>query len=126
MEAKRLNACYRDYIGQEQAAMENEESGRFWEEMLADHSVTPVPFAEGKSREGRSASMGHSRIELEESVEQGLRELAARSGASLKTVLLAAHMKALSLLTGSVDVTTGVVMNGRLEEETEIVYLDYF
>ena len=26
-------------------------------------------------------------------------------------------MKALSLLTGSVNVTTGVVMNGRLEEE---------
>src|SRR5205823_13399108 len=49
--------------------------------------------------------------------EEELREAAGRMGAPTKTVLLAVHLKALSLLTGSSDVTTAVVLNGRPEVE---------
>ena len=110
---EKLRASYRDYMEMERDALGSEESQRFWEEMLSGHRVTPVPL--GGGRESQSGGIATSVIELEEGVEEGLRELAARIGAPLKTVLLAGHLQALSLLTGSGDVTTGVVLNGRPE-----------
>jgi non-ribosomal peptide synthetase component F len=42
-------------------------------------------------------------------------ELARRAGVPIKSVLLAAHVKALGLLTGQSEVLTGLVSNGRPE-----------
>jgi amino acid adenylation domain-containing protein len=47
----------------------------------------------------------------------GLRRLAQRAGVPVKSVLLAAHLRVLSLLSGDPDVMTGLVSNGRPEEE---------
>jgi amino acid adenylation domain-containing protein len=110
---EKLKASYRDYMEMERDALGSEESVGFWEEMLSGYSVTPVPLAGGGEGEG-TANVG---IELEEGVEEELREAARRMGVPMKTVLLAVHLKALSLLTGSSDVTTAVVLNGRPEVE---------
>ena len=42
-------------------------------------------------------------------------ELARGRGVSLRSVLLAAHVKALSVMTGQREVMTGLVLNGRPE-----------
>ncbi|HVR95586.1 MAG TPA: amino acid adenylation domain-containing protein, partial [Thermoanaerobaculia bacterium] len=46
----------------------------------------------------------------------GLKRVAREAAVPLKSVLLAAHCKVLSLFAGRTDVVTGVVSNGRLEE----------
>ncbi|HVR95588.1 MAG TPA: amino acid adenylation domain-containing protein, partial [Thermoanaerobaculia bacterium] len=46
----------------------------------------------------------------------GLKRVARQAAVPLKSVLLAAHCKVLSLLAGRPDVISGVVSNGRLEE----------
>jgi hypothetical protein len=102
---EKLRASYRDYMEMERDALVGEESQRFWEEMLSGHRMTPVPL--GGGRESQSGEIATSVIELEGGAEEGLRELAARIGAPLKTVLLAGHLQALSLLTGSGDVMSG-------------------
>ncbi len=44
-----------------------------------------------------------------------MQELAREMETPLKTVLLAAHLRALEVLTGEKDITTGVALNGRPE-----------
>ena len=48
---------------------------------------------------------------------RALKKLAIEAGAPLKSVLLAAHMKAMSIATGETDVVTGLVANGRPERQ---------
>jgi amino acid adenylation domain-containing protein len=100
----------------EREALESEESVGFWEEMLSGYSVTPVPLGSG-DRGRRVGESAHKGFALEASVEEGLRRVGALAGTPIKTVLLAVHLKALSLLTGSSDITTGVVVNVRPEVE---------
>ena len=49
-------------------------------------------------------------------VSQSLKRLGKKAGVPLKSVLLAAHLRVLSLLNNQTDVLTGLVSNGRLEE----------
>ncbi|GAB2714323.1 non-ribosomal peptide synthetase [Kitasatospora kifunensis] len=50
-------------------------------------------------------------------LEPGLRKLAAAAGVPLKSVLFAAHLKVLSVLSGSERFHSGLVCNGRLETQ---------
>ena len=54
-------------------------------------------------------------VQVEPETLQGLKELARRAGVPLKTVLLAAHQRVMSLLYGQSDVTSGLLWNGRPE-----------
>src|SRR5678809_703899 len=58
------------------------------------------------------------RVEVQVSAEvsDGLKRLAQSLEVPLKSVLLASHMKVLSLLTGQSDVLTGLLINGRPEK----------
>src|SRR5262249_34695008 len=55
-------------------------------------------------------------LKIETEVFDGLRRLAQMAGVPLKTVLLAAHQRVMSLLYGQNDVTSGFLCNGRPEE----------
>src|SRR6185295_12156887 len=58
------------------------------------------------------------RVEVQVSAEvsDGLKRLAQSIEVSLKSVLLAAHMKVLSMLTARSDVISGLLINGRPEK----------
>jgi non-ribosomal peptide synthetase component F len=62
-----------------------------------------------------SGVINTTEMKLDESVSEGLRQLARRASVPLKSVLLAAHLRVLSLISGERDVVTGVVFNGRPE-----------
>jgi amino acid adenylation domain-containing protein len=111
---------FRDFVALERQAMESEESRRFWRETLAGRSLLEVPRWPG----GPPAPPGPLPPRLQEiswplpaAAVAALGRLAAASGAPLKTLLLAAHLRVLALLGGSCDVLTGLVANGRPEEE---------
>ena len=120
-EVKPLGVGYRDYIALERQALASEQSLAFWKQSLEGHTATPVPLRDWRPQQpGEPAGSGNPQVRMiavSEQTQEQLRQLAREMGTPLKTVLLAAHMKALQVLSGQSDVTTGVVLNGRPEVE---------
>jgi amino acid adenylation domain-containing protein len=131
-----LAVTFRDYVAQERAALRSEESQRFWAENLKDCVPMKLPrwplsmrHEEGAHAEevlntselfkwpGGEAHTRQQRWDfpVPREVSDGLKRLARIAAVPLKTVLLAAHLKVMSLLSGQPDVVTGLSSNGRPE-----------
>ena len=96
-------------------------AGRFWRAELADaRSALPLPNDEPYPAHQTFAA-GSVDTTLEASLADALRELAARQGATLFVVLLAAYAVVLARLTGSDDLLIAVPMAARTRPETESV-----
>jgi amino acid adenylation domain-containing protein/non-ribosomal peptide synthase protein (TIGR01720 family) len=107
--------AFRRYVELEREAAANTESRHFWADLLADSTAGRLPRRSGHpGPEGRDQASARRRWQGAELA--GLRDLAARAGAGLKHVLLAAHLKAAQVHTGQTDVVTGVISGGRPEE----------
>jgi amino acid adenylation domain-containing protein len=108
-----LSANYSSFIALEQEALTSEDCRRFWSERLDEISVTPVSPLQ--------TPLVSERLLFEERFDpefiNRLKGLARLAGVSLKSVLLAAHLRVMSFISGSTDVSTGVVFNGRPEGE---------
>src|SRR6185369_8981338 len=73
-----------------------------WNAVPAEHSAAPRP--------------GKLHIPFSSSLFKDLKMVSRLAGVPIKSVLLAAHLRVMSLLSGQADVTTGLVTNGRVEE----------
>ncbi|MEU4733235.1 amino acid adenylation domain-containing protein, partial [Streptomyces sp. NPDC023588] len=108
-----LAVRYADFIAAELASLDSAETRSFWQDVV-DH-YAPMTVPSGWAAEDGSAEDRHwARIPFDD-IEAGLRRLAVRAKTSLKSVLLAAHVKVLSTLTADAAFHTGVVYHGRLE-----------
>ncbi len=115
--------AFREYVALERAALESPEVQAFWEERLADVEPTflprwPPPAATAATATGATdtpARLHHS-LEIPPEVHAGLRRLEREAALPFKSLVLAVHLKTLSLLAGRAEVTTGVVLHGRPEE----------
>ncbi|MFF3653165.1 amino acid adenylation domain-containing protein [Streptomyces sp. NPDC002181] len=112
----RLSARFRDFVELERAAMADPESARFWSESLDGLSFTP---ALGTARHGDTAApepvMAFSHRVVPADLGRAVRRLAERLDVPLRVVLLAAHLRVMSVIGGTDDVVTGAVYNGRAE-----------
>ncbi|GAA2787162.1 non-ribosomal peptide synthetase [Crossiella cryophila] len=104
---------FADYIALEQRSLKENDDREFWRDRLGRFDRVELP-------EGWSAEPGGDETAYKIGVpiadlEPGLRALAVVAGVSLKSVLFTAHLKALSVLSGSTRFHTGLVCNGRLE-----------
>ena len=108
-------STFRDYIALERESLRSEECRRYWADNLADCTVTALPRE--PRHEGTPDQVPFHRLDLAvpDQVSDGLNELAASVGVPLKSVLLAAHLRIMSLLSGHDDVITGLATNGRCE-----------
>jgi amino acid adenylation domain-containing protein len=107
--------AFRDFIAMERQALESEESRIFWADNLRDGTITLLPRWSSPGRplgERRGLKQVHRVIDVSE----GLKLLARSAAVPLKSVLLAAHLRVLSFLSGQLDVITGLVSNSRPEE----------
>ena len=109
-----LSASFRDYVAAEQAILNSEEARQYWTGMLSEATQSRLPRL-AKSA-GPSRVVGHN-VEISPELALALKELASTAGVPLKSVLLAAHLRALSVHTGGDDVVTGIVSHGRTETE---------
>jgi amino acid adenylation domain-containing protein len=109
-----VRASFRDFVAAERAIVNSEEARHFWMTMLGDATPSRLPRL-GQST-GPSRGAGHH-VEISPELSSELKELARTAGVPLKSVLLAAHLRVLSLLTGSDDVLTGFAPHGRPETE---------
>jgi amino acid adenylation domain-containing protein len=115
-EHKPFATSFRDFIALEQASLESEECRRFWQDSLSDATVTEItPWAAESSTTARKR-LRDLGIPTPDDISEGLHRLAVNAAVPFKSVLLAAHMKVMSLVMGQSDVITGLVCNGRPEE----------
>ncbi|MEV7189226.1 amino acid adenylation domain-containing protein [Kitasatospora sp. NPDC093102] len=101
--------AFRDYVAVERQAAGDERSLAYWRERLSGVSGQLFPGSESVHEAPRTVE----RV-LPEAPDQ-LRTVADALGVPVKSVALAAHLRALAAVTGKPRVTTGLAVNGRLE-----------
>jgi amino acid adenylation domain-containing protein len=114
-EEQPVAASFRDFVFLERQALRSEETRGFWTRQLADLSLERLPRWPGRARPPRSEEEHKPTIEVRGALMERLEEVGARAQASLKSVLLAAHVKVLSLMSGTAEVVTGLTSHGRPE-----------
>jgi amino acid adenylation domain-containing protein len=111
-----VGATFREFLLLERAALESEDTRNFW----ADYVKECAPFQ--IARGANSGNTGPGQIIMRtrpvpQEVLAGVRNIARKAKVPLKSVLLAAHVKALSLFSGAEhEVITGLTSNGRPEQ----------
>ncbi|MFD7899392.1 amino acid adenylation domain-containing protein [Streptomyces sp. NPDC059743] len=116
---------FADFIALERAALESAEDRAFWAERIGGSEKFELPPAWGSPEQDEKATI----IDVPyRDLLPGLRRLAAAAGGSLKSVLHAAHLRALGVVTGRRRFHTGLVCNGRPElargDEVRGLYLN--
>ncbi|QNE21525.1 amino acid adenylation domain-containing protein [Kribbella qitaiheensis] len=102
---------YADFIAGELAAVASEEDKAYWLNVATGYTPVELPAGWGEQGEAHVLYAGARSMDLED----GLRALAAKADASLKSVMLAAHIKVMSLLSAETSFTTGLVCDARPE-----------
>ncbi|MFI9362248.1 amino acid adenylation domain-containing protein [Kitasatospora sp. NPDC053057] len=105
-------AHYRSFVALERAAVRDREQLAFWREQLDGVALGSVPAAPGTG----VPDMAVVPRELPAELSAGLVALAARLRVPVRIVLLTVHLRVIALLTGSEDVVSGAVYNGRIAE----------
>jgi amino acid adenylation domain-containing protein len=113
--AEPLSASYKDFVLLEREALKSEQCRNYWATTLASATASRLPHRPFKTAADAPEVMRLD-IQVSPEVSNGLKRLAQSTEVSLKSVLLAAHIKVLSLLTGQSDVVTGLLINGRPEK----------
>ncbi|MEU0149801.1 amino acid adenylation domain-containing protein [Streptomyces sp. NPDC006288] len=118
-------ARYADFIALEQQALNSPEDRAFWQGRISDFPRLELPAPTALDESGGPA---HEVRVSWAALDPALRRLAARTGTSLKTVLYAAHLKLLGMISGQQRFFAGAVCNGRPElpdgDEVRGMYLN--
>ena len=113
--AARHTVRFADHVALEKRSLASAADRGFWQDRLRDYDRVELPPRwAGQPRPGDAPLT--TTVSFRD-LEPGLRELAAAAGAPLKSVLFAAHLKVLSVVSGSSRFHTGLVCHGRLETE---------
>jgi amino acid adenylation domain-containing protein len=113
---ERLAASYRDFVSLEREARQSEECRSYWTTTLDGAAATHIPRRSFAQLDSDTRDVMRVEAHVSADVSDGLKRLAQSLEVPLKSVLLASHMKVLSLLTGQSDVLTGLLINGRPEK----------
>ncbi|MBW4635491.1 MAG: amino acid adenylation domain-containing protein [Iphinoe sp. HA4291-MV1] len=112
-----LTVTYRDFIALERSVLKSLECKDFWTKKLEDCVTTKVPRWHFTERETNTPQIAVLDVPISSQVSDGLKKLARLAEVPLKNVLLAAHVRVMSLISGETDILTGLESNGRLEEK---------
>jgi amino acid adenylation domain-containing protein/non-ribosomal peptide synthase protein (TIGR01720 family) len=108
--------AFREFVALEREAVESAECRQYWQSQLAENSVTVLPRWPTviKPKTIEEAMLAQS-VTIPATISEKLKNLAREAKVPLKSVLLSAHLRVLSLVSGQLDVTTGLGWNGRPE-----------
>ncbi|MCG8367223.1 MAG: amino acid adenylation domain-containing protein, partial [Pseudanabaenales cyanobacterium] len=106
---------FRDFVGLEQSTLASPVCQDYWTRRLNDCIIRSLPRWTVSTPKAKAPEMGVLHVEVLPQVSDGLKALARLAQVPVKHVLLAAHVRVMSLLTGESDVLTGLESNGRLE-----------
>ncbi len=110
---KPLATAFKTMVAREKQALGSEEMRSFWKDYLAGHagSSLSLPQPEGPIEPGSTCELA-----IPTALKEELTELAFRLRVPLRTVLLTAHVRVMSMLVGNTDVVTGVISHARPQE----------
>ncbi|BCL84580.1 non-ribosomal peptide synthetase [Ktedonobacteria bacterium brp13] len=117
VEEEPVTTSYRDFVALERAALQSESCQHYWEHKLADYHRLKLPEWNRPAVRPEDPRYGKIEISMPIEVSDGLHKFAREANLSLKTVLFAAHVKVMNLLSGQTDILTGQLSHGRLEVE---------
>ena len=104
---------YADHVAAEAAARDSQEDRDFWRGVVEGRTDTALPAVWQGDRALARDRYQHM-LDFRD-LEDDLRRLATVTGTSMKAVLLAAHMKVMSMVTAAEDFYTGLVCDARPE-----------
>ncbi len=107
---------FRDYVALERRTLESPQAQRYWYEKLEDATPLELPRWRELNLDPGERRFTQSSYRLTADVTEGLKRLANLAAVPLKNVLLAAHLKALSVISGQQDIVTGMSYHGRPED----------
>lgn len=111
----RLASSFRDFVYQEQLTLRSQACQEYWQRKLENYTRLTLPSWTPLSMTEEADQPPLCYVALSPATTKGLRHIASSARVPLKSVLLAAHMRVMSLLSGQRDILTGVVINGRIE-----------
>lgn len=106
---------FRDFVALEQEVLNSEEALQYWKHKLADATVATLPNWKPPAQAASTPQAQVFNIPIASEVSADLNNLARETAVPIKSVLLAAHVYVMHLLSGQTDVITGLVTNGRPE-----------
>ncbi|MFJ3303922.1 amino acid adenylation domain-containing protein [Streptomyces sp. NPDC086549] len=104
----------RNFVGLEQQSLRSDTDRQYWLDALRDRPRTVVPRLRPRDEQA-AFNVVLQDVPLPRGLSDRVIALADRLGVPVKTVLLAAHLKVLSVVTGEQDVMTGYEHSGRPE-----------
>lgn len=110
-----LANALRDLVVWEREAIHSEAHRRYWQQRLVDAQYFTLPSGIGIEEKTADKANTKQLTTLSHELTQGLQALAKSLAVPLKTVLLSAHLKVLSMLYGERNITTGLVCSIRPE-----------
>ncbi|HEU4507290.1 MAG TPA: amino acid adenylation domain-containing protein, partial [Pyrinomonadaceae bacterium] len=111
-----LPVTFRDYVNLELNIVKDERVKNHLSQMLGDSTLARIPRWPVESELADELEIRSLVIDVPAEILTGLQQLVRSEAIPLNYLLMAAHLKVVSLLTGQTDITTGLVMDGRLEE----------
>ncbi len=106
---------FRDFVALQQQALNSTDNRQYWLQRLTGITQTKIPRWRFLNRNNYTPENLIIDVAISEEVSQGLKDLAKSAAVPLKSVLLTAHLKVISLVCGKSDVITGLSTNGRPE-----------
>jgi amino acid adenylation domain-containing protein len=106
---------FREFVALEREALASAEARRFWLDLLAGSTALEVPGQRTAAAEDGRRGIHTLIFPVPDEVGEGLQRLALSAVVPFKSVLVAAHARAMSLLGGHGDILTCLTSSGRLE-----------
>ena len=107
---------YREFVALEREVLNSKEAQQYLSETVSGLTVTQMPRRPGVAQQRVPEVLTVSVLPPAELCDE-LKQLALSMNIPVKSFVLAAQMKMLSMVSGQSDVTTGMVVSGRPERE---------
>jgi len=111
-----LEIGFRDYIAAESKMIQADDAPKYWKEKLDGLEAIDLLSKRMNDDRNEHRFLQEIRLTVNEQLVEQLKEVSRKISVPLKTIFLAAHIKALQLISGKNDVLSGIVVNGRLEQ----------
>ncbi|TBO44290.1 non-ribosomal peptide synthetase [Pedobacter kyonggii] len=111
-----LKSQFRDFIAMERHTAASKMHKEFWDKALKDFTYTKLPIWPFPDSKSGKVKVDFYKVQLPQDFSDGVKDLARSIGVPVKSVLLAAHIRLLSVLTGEEDIITGYEYSGRPED----------
>ncbi|NEQ20441.1 MAG: amino acid adenylation domain-containing protein, partial [Microcoleus sp. SIO2G3] len=108
-------STFRDFVALQKKSLRSHQCQQYWRQKLSDSQMTTLPRWPMSQPSAATSEVSQLEVSISSEVYQGLKKLVESAGVPLRTVLLAAHLRVLSLLCERADVLTGLSSNGRPE-----------